>query len=166
MLRLDQNSVNAFDGNPFVKMLAESRLKGGVNRRNLKFTTLNTHFKPGLALELKSCPGERGKQIKCKSSEWTRWFVLPRFGSKEPNPRWGGHKDRVSFNPFPLSNGHSDRASFLLNQTGHFDPTRTTTHLGVSCIDYKSLWNKNEEGRKRSKEQERKWTRTHTLSSH
>jgi hypothetical protein len=34
-----------------------------VNRRNLKFTTLNTHYKPGLALELKSSPGERGKQI-------------------------------------------------------------------------------------------------------
>jgi hypothetical protein len=47
----------------------ESRLEG-VNRRNLKFTTLNTHYKPGLALELKSNPGERGKQIKWKSSEW------------------------------------------------------------------------------------------------
>jgi hypothetical protein len=43
---------------------AESRLEGG-NRRNLKFTTLNTHYKPGLALELKSSPREReGKQIK------------------------------------------------------------------------------------------------------
>jgi hypothetical protein len=39
---------------------------------------------------------------------------------------------------------------------GHLDPARTTTHLGVSCFDYKSLWNKNEEGRKRSKQQERK----------
>jgi hypothetical protein len=29
-----------------------------VNRRNLKFTTLNTHYKLGLALELKSSPGE------------------------------------------------------------------------------------------------------------
>jgi hypothetical protein len=42
----------------------ESRLEG-VNRRNMKFTTLNTHYKPGLVLELKSSPGERGgKQIK------------------------------------------------------------------------------------------------------
>jgi hypothetical protein len=49
----------------------ESRLKG-VNRRNLKFTTLNTHYKPGLALELKSSPGESRKQIKWESSEWTR----------------------------------------------------------------------------------------------
>jgi hypothetical protein len=40
-------------------LLIESCLEGGVNRRNLKFTTLNTHYKPGLALELKSSPGER-----------------------------------------------------------------------------------------------------------
>jgi hypothetical protein len=59
----------------------------------------------------------------------TRWFILPRFGSWEPSPRWGGHKYRVSFNLFPLSNGHLDRVSFLLNQTGHLDPTRITTHL-------------------------------------
>jgi hypothetical protein len=39
----------------------ESHLEG-VNRRNLKFTTLNTHYKPGLALELKSNPGERGNK--------------------------------------------------------------------------------------------------------
>ena len=32
-----------------------------MNRRNLKFTTLNTHYKLGLALELKSSPIERGK---------------------------------------------------------------------------------------------------------
>jgi hypothetical protein len=52
----------------------------------------------------------------------TRWFVLPTFSSWEPSPRWGGHKDRVSFNPFPLSNDHLDRVSFLLNQMGHLDP--------------------------------------------
>jgi hypothetical protein len=40
-----------------------------VNRRNLKFITLNTHYKPGLVLILKSSLGERGKQIKWKSSE-------------------------------------------------------------------------------------------------
>jgi hypothetical protein len=28
-----------------------------------------THYKPGLALELKSSPGERGKQIKWKTSK-------------------------------------------------------------------------------------------------
>jgi hypothetical protein len=46
----------------------ESRLEG-VNRHNLKFTTLNTHYKSGLVLELKSSPRERGKQIKWKSNE-------------------------------------------------------------------------------------------------
>jgi hypothetical protein len=47
----------------FYTRILESRLEG-VNRRNLKFTTLNTHYKPGLALELKSSLGEKGKQIK------------------------------------------------------------------------------------------------------
>jgi hypothetical protein len=56
------------------------------------------------------------------------WFVLPRFGSCKPTLRWGGHKDWVSFNPFPLSNGLLDRVSFLLNQIGSLRPlTRTTT---------------------------------------
>jgi hypothetical protein len=40
----------------------ESRLEG-VDRRNLKFTTLNTHYKSGLALERILSLGERGKQI-------------------------------------------------------------------------------------------------------
>jgi hypothetical protein len=39
----------------------ESRLEGGVNRHNLKFTTLNTHYKLGLVLEAKTSPGEKGK---------------------------------------------------------------------------------------------------------
>jgi hypothetical protein len=46
----------------------ESRLDGGVNRRNLKFTTLNTYYKPRLALELKSSPGEREKTNQMKTS--------------------------------------------------------------------------------------------------
>jgi hypothetical protein len=40
--------------------LCDSRLQG-VNKRNLNFTTLNTHYKPGSALEQISSPGERGK---------------------------------------------------------------------------------------------------------
>jgi hypothetical protein len=41
-----------------------------VNRRNLKFTTLNTHYKPGLALEPRSSPREREKnQPRNKASE-------------------------------------------------------------------------------------------------
>jgi hypothetical protein len=42
---------------------SESRLEGWVNRRNLKFTNLSTHYKSGLALEMKSSPKEREKQI-------------------------------------------------------------------------------------------------------
>jgi hypothetical protein len=42
------------------RMMVESRLEG-VNRRNLKFTNLSTHYKPGLALELNSSPKERVK---------------------------------------------------------------------------------------------------------
>jgi hypothetical protein len=42
--------------------IIESRLEG-VNRRNLKFITLNTTYKSGLTLKIKLCPKERGKQI-------------------------------------------------------------------------------------------------------
>jgi hypothetical protein len=34
-----------------------------VNRANLKFINLSTHYKPGLALELNPSPKEREKQI-------------------------------------------------------------------------------------------------------
>jgi hypothetical protein len=34
-----------------------------VDRRNLKIINLSTHYKPRLALERESSPGERGKQI-------------------------------------------------------------------------------------------------------
>jgi hypothetical protein len=42
------------------RMMVESRLEG-VNRQNLKFTNLSTHYKPGLALELNLSPKERVK---------------------------------------------------------------------------------------------------------
>jgi hypothetical protein len=35
--------------------------------------------------------------------------------------------------------------SFLLNQTGHLDPSQGPPQLGVSCFDYKCLENKKEE---------------------
>jgi hypothetical protein len=38
----------------------ESRLEG-VNRRNLKIINLSTHYKSGLALEIKPSPKERVK---------------------------------------------------------------------------------------------------------
>jgi hypothetical protein len=46
--------------------------------------------------------------------------------------------------------------SFLLNQTGHLDPSQGPPQLGVSCFDYKCLENKNGGRRKRSKRQELK----------
>jgi hypothetical protein len=52
-----------------------------VNRRNLKFITLNTHYKPGLALELNSSPGERGKtnQMRIKRMNTVICFTKVRF---------------------------------------------------------------------------------------
>jgi hypothetical protein len=85
------------------------------------------------------------------------------FGSKEPNLRCGGHKDRASFNPFPLSNGHLDRVSFVLNQTGHLDPTRTTTQLVSLAFITSQLENKNEEEGSQPSKQEHKKTQM-TLS--
>jgi hypothetical protein len=54
--------------------------------------------------------------------------------------------------------------SLFLNLPGHLDPTRTTTHLGVSCFDYKSLEKRNEKGRRQSKRQELKTTQNLSLS--
>jgi hypothetical protein len=58
----------------------ESRLEG-VNRRNLKFTILNTHYKARLALELKSSPGERAKtnQMRIKRMNIVICFTEVRF---------------------------------------------------------------------------------------
>jgi hypothetical protein len=39
---------------------------GGVNRVNLKIINLSTHYKPGLALEQISSPGERGENKSTK----------------------------------------------------------------------------------------------------
>jgi hypothetical protein len=69
----------------------------------------------------------------------TRWFVLSRFGSCKPNPRWGGHKNRVSFSHFPLSNGHLDRVSFLPWFLGSLRPRKDHHTIGVSCFAYKAL---------------------------
>jgi hypothetical protein len=67
--------------------------------------------------------------------------------------------------PFPLSNGHLDRVSFLLNSHGSLRPRKDHHTIGVSCLAYKTFWNKNEEGRKRSKQQERKETNKLSLKS-
>jgi hypothetical protein len=51
---------------------AESRLEGGVNRRNLKIINLSTHYKSGLALELKSSLKEREKTNQRQMKRVTR----------------------------------------------------------------------------------------------
>jgi hypothetical protein len=88
----------------------------------------------------------------------TRWFVLPRFGSCKPTPCWGCHKDRVSFNHFPLSNGHLDRVSLSLQSNGTLSPLQGPPQLGVSCFDYKWVEHKKEGRRKSIQAQELKWT--------
>jgi hypothetical protein len=96
----------------------------------------------------------------------TCWFVLPRFGSYKPTPRWGGHKDRVSFNPFRLSNSHLDRVSFSSQSIGTLSPHKDHHTIGVSCFDYKDLGNKKWGRRKAIQAQELKRTRKTLSSSH
>jgi hypothetical protein len=88
----------------------------------------------------------------------TRWFILPRFGSGKPTPRWGGHKDRVSFNPFPLSNGHLDRVSFSSQSNGTLSPHKDHHTIGVFCLGYNWVEHKKEGRRKAIQAQELKWT--------
>jgi hypothetical protein len=94
----------------------------------------------------------------------TRWFVLPRFDSYKPTPRWGGHKDRVSFNTFPLSNGHLDRVSFSPQSIGTLSHHKDHHSLVSLALITKNLETRNGEEEKRSK---RKSSKEHdkTLSS-
>jgi hypothetical protein len=79
----------------------------------------------------------------------TRWFVLPRFGSCKPTPHWGGHKDRVSFNPFPLSNCHLDRVSFSYQSNGSLSPLQGPPHNWCLLFWLQVLW-KQEWGRRKA----------------
>jgi hypothetical protein len=79
----------------------------------------------------------------------TRWFVLPRFGSCKPTPRWGGHKDRVSFNPFPLSNGHLDRVSFSPQSIGTLSPHKDHHTNWFLLLWFQRRWQQ-EMGKKKS----------------
>jgi hypothetical protein len=78
-----------------------------------------------------------------------RWFVLPRFGSCKPTPRWGGHKDRISFNPFPLSNGHLDRVSFSSQSNGTLSSLQGPPHNWCLLFRLQVLW-KQEWGRRKA----------------
>ena len=110
-------------------------------------------------------PKERVKTNHKQMKSETRWFVLPRFGSCKPTPRWGGHKDRVSFNPFPLSNGHLDRVSFLPWFPGSLRPRKDHHTIGVSCFAYKALRVRMSERRKPTKQQEQQRTQDNLLTS-
>jgi hypothetical protein len=101
---------------------------------------------------------ERAKTNHKQIRQMTRWFVLPRFGSCKPTLHWGGHKDRVSFNPFPLSNGHLDRVSFSSQSIGTLSPHKDHHKIGVSCLDYNLVEHKKEWRRKAIQAQELKRT--------
>jgi hypothetical protein len=133
---------------------------------NLKFINLSTTTSRVSVRNINESEREwktnRG-QIKSE----TRWFVLPRFGSCKPTPRWGGHKDRVSFNPFPLSNGHLDRVSFSSQSNGTQSSRKDHYTIGVSCLNYNWVWSQERMRKKRSNPSARAQMNTNvTLSSH
>jgi hypothetical protein len=67
--------------NLFYVIMIESRLEG-VNRHNMKFTTLNTHYKSELALELyKIKSGREGEtnQMEIKRMNTVICFTEARF---------------------------------------------------------------------------------------
>jgi hypothetical protein len=55
--------------------------------------------------------------------------------------------------------------SLFLNLTGHLDPAWTTTHLGVSCFDYKSLENTKGKRKGQTKRQEQQKNTIDSLTS-
>jgi hypothetical protein len=84
-----------------------------VNRANLKFTNLSTHYKPGLALELNSSPKERAKNKSQanKADDTVICFTEVRFLQTYSPLRWS---QRLGlFQPFP-SLKRSPRPSELL----------------------------------------------------
>jgi hypothetical protein len=68
------------------------------------------------------------------------------------------------FQPFPsLNQSLRPLECFFFNHTGHYDPARITTQLGVSCLLYKTL----EKFRmRRRKQPSNKRNTNHPLSSH
>jgi hypothetical protein len=107
----------------------ESRPEG-VNRRNLKIINLSTHYKPGLALELKSSPKERAKN-KSKANEMNDMvicFTEVRFLQTYSPLRWSQRPGL--FQPFP-SLKRSLRLSelFSLIKSGHLDPYKDHRNL-------------------------------------
>jgi hypothetical protein len=76
-------------------------------------------------------------------------------------------KDRVSFNPFPLSNGHLDRVSFSSQSNGTQSPRKDHHTIGVSCLGYNWVCHKkNEKEKKQSKRKNSNEHKYHSLTSH
>jgi hypothetical protein len=84
-----------------------------VNRRNLKITNLSTHYKPRLALELKSSPKRKGKNKSQANKECDEviCFTEVRFLQTYSPLRWSQRPSL--FQPFP-SLKRSPRPSELL----------------------------------------------------
>jgi hypothetical protein len=119
--------------------------RGGVDRRKLKYTTLNT-LQARVSVRIKSESGREEKTNQPrKQSGWHGDLFYRGSVLKNLVPVEVVTKTRSLSTLFPLSNGHLDRMSFLLNQTGHLDPTRTTTHLVFLPLITSHLKNKNEE---------------------
>jgi hypothetical protein len=72
-----------------------------VNRTNLKFINLSTHYKPGLALELNSSPKERAKNKSQanKADDTMICFTEVRFLQTYSPLRWSQRPGL--FQPFP-----------------------------------------------------------------
>ena len=122
--------------------LTESRLERGWIGKS-EIYKLWAQLQAGISVRNIIDSEREGENKSTKEIErMTQWFVLPRFGYCKPTPRWGGHKDRVSFNPFPLSNGHLDRVSFSSQSIETLSPHKDHHTIGVSCFDYKDLGNK------------------------
>jgi hypothetical protein len=139
--------------------------RGVVNRANLKFTNLiTTTSRVSIRNNNESERGRKTNRKRIKSV--TQGFVLPRFDSLKPTPRWGGHKDRVSFNPFPLSNGPSDRVSFSSQSNGNKLPRKDHHTIGVSCLGYNWVVRKKEWKKEAIQAQELKRTQQISLTYH
>jgi len=74
----------------------------------------------------------------------TRGFVLPRFGSCKPTPRWGGHKGRVSFNPSLSQTIPRIEWAFSSQSLGTQSSHKGHHTIGASCLDYKWVLDRNE----------------------
>jgi hypothetical protein len=137
--------------------------RGGVNRANLKFINLSTITSWVSVRNMNESERESEKTNHKQIKSETQGFVLPRFGSCKPTPCWGGHKDRVSFNPLHLSNGHLDRVSFSSQSNGTQSLRKDHHTIGVSCIGYNWVDHKKEWEKEAIQAQELKWTQV-TLS--